>query len=94
MLKETEEDLLAEAQQLRAEHGYLKNLQVLVLENRRRQRPKTPIVQNCGKNSRELLPIVQLLCATFYYHLKRMNRVDKHKASKEEIAAIRHENGG
>ena len=35
--KETEEDLLAEVQRLRAENEYLKNLQALVLEDERRQ---------------------------------------------------------
>ena len=35
--KETEEDLLAENQRLRAEIDYLKNLQALVLEEERRQ---------------------------------------------------------
>ena len=38
--KEVEEDLLAEAQRLRAENDYLKNLQALVLEDERRQRKK------------------------------------------------------
>lgn len=34
------EDLIAENQRLRAENDYLKNLQVLVLEDERRQRKK------------------------------------------------------
>ena len=38
--KETEEDLLAEVQRLRAENAYLKNLQALVLENERRRHKK------------------------------------------------------
>ena len=38
--KETEEDLLAEVQRLRAENAYLKNLQALVLENERRRLKK------------------------------------------------------
>ena len=38
--KESEEDLLAEVQRLRAENEYLKNLQALVLEDERRQRRK------------------------------------------------------
>ena len=38
--KAAEEDLLAEVQRLRAEADYLKNLQVLVLEDERRQRGK------------------------------------------------------
>ena len=38
--KETEEDLLAEVQRLRAENEYLKNVQALVLENERRRHKK------------------------------------------------------
>ena len=40
MMKEGEEDLLAEVQRLRAENEYLKNLQALVLEDERRQHKK------------------------------------------------------
>ena len=32
--------------------------------------------------------------ATFYYHLKRMGRVDKYESAKREITAIYHENKG
>lgn len=38
--KETEEDLLAEVQRLRAENAYLKKLQALVLERERHQKKK------------------------------------------------------
>jgi len=38
--KQTEEDLIAEVQRLRAENAYLKNLQALVLEDERRQHKK------------------------------------------------------
>ncbi|MFQ9007528.1 MAG: IS3 family transposase [Eubacteriales bacterium] len=41
-----------------------------------------------------LLSIAQLPRATFYYHLKRINSVDKYKAVKAEITAIYHENKG
>lgn len=41
-----------------------------------------------------LLEIAQLPRATFYYHLKRMQRADKYARAKEEIAAIYHENKG
>ena len=41
-----------------------------------------------------LLEIAQLPRATFYYHLKRMNRPDKYAAVKAEITAIYHENKG
>ena len=75
---------------------YLKNLQALVLEDERRRRKKTPEVQKLRRNFSLdiLLSIAQLPRATFYYHLKRMNRADKHKAAKEEIPAIYHENRG
>ena len=38
--KDTEEDLIAEVQPLRAENAYLKNLQALVLENERQHLKK------------------------------------------------------
>ncbi|MGM9670490.1 MAG: IS3 family transposase [Oscillospiraceae bacterium] len=41
-----------------------------------------------------LLSITQLPRATFYYHLKRMDRSDKYEAAKTEITAIYHENKG
>ena len=41
-----------------------------------------------------LLDIAQLPRATFYYHLKRMKRVDKYESAKQEITAIYHENKG
>ncbi len=41
-----------------------------------------------------LLEIAQLPRATFYYHLKRMQKADKYAQEKTEIAAIYHENKG
>ena len=41
-----------------------------------------------------LLSIAQIPRATFYYHLKRMNRNDKYEDAKAEIIAIYHENKG
>jgi len=41
-----------------------------------------------------LLSIAQLPRATFYYHLKQMNSVDKYETVKAEITAIYHENKG
>ena len=41
-----------------------------------------------------LLSIAQLPRATFYYHLKRMDRADKYEGAKAEITAIYHENKG
>ena len=65
--KAVEEDLLTEVQRLRAENEYLKNLQALVLEDERRQRKKTLVVQKLRhKHSLEiLLTIAQLPRATY-----------------------------
>ena len=41
-----------------------------------------------------LLEIAQLPRATFYYHLKRMQKADKYAQEKAEISAIYHENKG
>ena len=35
-----------------------------------------------------LLSIAQMPCATFYYHLKQMQKVDKYASVKDEITAI------
>lgn len=32
--------------------------------------------------------------ATFYYHLKRIDKADKYEAAKAEIASVYHENKG
>lgn len=41
-----------------------------------------------------LLSIAQLPRATFYYHMKQMNKTEKYEAEKAEITAIYHENRG
>ena len=41
-----------------------------------------------------LLSVAQLPRATFYYHLKRMEQVDKYESAKAEITGIYHENKG
>ena len=41
-----------------------------------------------------LLDIAQLPRATFYYHLKQMQKTDKYASVKGEITAIYHENKG
>lgn len=94
--KEVEEDLLAEVQRLRAENDYLKNLQALVLEDERRQHKKTLVVQKLRQKHALsiLLSIAQLPRATFYYHLKQMQKEDKYASVKEEITTIYHENRG
>ncbi len=42
----------------------------------------------------QLLEIAQLPRATFYYHLKRMQKEDKYEETKAEISSIYHENKG
>lgn len=56
----------------------------------------TQVVQELGqRHSLDiLLSIAQLLRATFYYHLKRMNRADKYESAKAEITAIYRKNAG
>ena len=41
-----------------------------------------------------LLEIAQLPRATFYYHLKRMQKADKYAEVKAEISTIYHKNKG
>ena len=93
--KQVEEDLLAEVQRLRAENDYLKNLQALVLEDERRQHKKRRVVQKLRQKHALsiLLSIAQLPRATFYYHLKQMQKEDKYASVKEEITTIYHETG-
>ena len=57
---------------------------------------RTQVVQKLRKRHSLdiLLSIAQLPRATFYYHLKRMDRTDKYEAAKAEITAIYHENKG
>ena len=66
------------------------------MEDERRRRKKTLVVQKLRQNFSLdiLLFIAQLPRATFYYHLKRMTKPDKHEAVKEEIVAIYHESRG
>ncbi|EEG29862.1 hypothetical protein CLOSTMETH_02531 [[Clostridium] methylpentosum DSM 5476] len=51
------------------------------MEEERRQRKKTQVVQKLRQDFSLLLllSIAQLPRATFYYHLKRMGTVDKYK---------------
>ena len=43
---------------------------------------------------KELLTLAKMARSTFYYHLKKMNTIDKYKEIKEEIFSIFHENKG
>lgn len=57
---------------------------------------KTQIVQKLRQSHflKILFSIAQLLPAIFYYHLKRMERTDRHETARAEITAIYHENKG
>ena len=94
--KQVEEDLLAEVQRLRAEVDYLKKFASLGFGRRATPAQKTLVVQKLRQKHALsiLLSIAQLPRATFYYHLKQMQREDKYASVKEEIAAIYHENRG
>ena len=91
-----EEDLLAEVQRLRAENEYLKKLASLGFGERATPGEKAQVVQKLRPKYALplLLEIAQLPRATFYYHLKRMQKADKYAQEKTEIAAIYHENKG
>ena len=88
--KEVEEDLLAEVQRLP------KKLASLGFGRRATPAQKTLVVQKLRQKHslRILLSIAQLPRATFYYHLKQMQKADKYASVKEEITAIYHENKG
>ena len=94
--KEGEEDLLAEVLRLRAENEYLKKLASLGFGRRATPAQKTLVVQKLRQkySLNLLLSIAQLPRATFYYHLKRMQKTDKYASAKEEITTIFHENKG
>ncbi len=57
---------------------------------------KTQVVQKLRQKHALsiLLSIAQLPRATFYYHLKQMQKEDKYASVKEEITTIYHENKG
>ena len=94
--KEVEEDLLAEVQRLRAENDYLKKFASLGFGRRATPAQKTLVVQKLRQKHALsiLLSIAQLPRATFYYHLKQMQKEDKYASVKEEITTIYHENRG
>ena len=57
---------------------------------------KTQVVQKLRQkySLKILISIAQLARATFYYHLKQMNKPDKYESVKEQITTIYHENKG
>ena len=82
--KEVTEDLLAEVQRLRAEVDYLKKFASLGFGRRATPAQKTLVVQKLRQKHALsiLLSIAQLPRATFYYHLKQMQREDKYASVK------------
>ena len=81
--KQVEEDLLAEVQRLRAENDP-KKLASLGFGRRATPAQKTLVVQKLRQKHALsiLLSIAQLPRATFYYHLKQMQREDKYASVK------------
>ncbi len=70
-------------------------MQALVLENERHQQKNAGSLKLRQKHRLEiLLSVVQLLRATFYYHLKRRGHPDKYETAKSEITTVYHENKG
>ncbi len=61
-----------------------------------RRQHKTLVVQKLRQkySLNLLLSITQLPRATFYYHSKQMQKIDKYTSVKEEITTIFHENKG
>ena len=82
--KEVEEDLLAEVQRLRAEIRLPKKFASLGFGRRATPAQKTLVVQKLRQKHALsiLLSIAQLPRATFYYHLKQMQREDKYASVK------------
>ena len=82
--KEVTEDLLAEVQRLRAEVDYLKKFASLGFGRRATPAQKTLVVQKLRQKHALsiLLSIAQLPRASFYYHLKQMQREDKYASVK------------
>ena len=82
--KEVTEDLLAEVQRLRAESRLPKKFASLGFGRRATPAQKTLVVQKLRQKHALsiLLSIAQLPRATFYYHLKQMQREDKYASVK------------
>ena len=66
------------------------------IEGRKRARRKTEIVRGLVTEFSldMLLKIIKLARSTYYYHLKKLNQVDKNQSIKVEIQAIYDEHKG
>ena len=90
------EQLQAENEYLRSENAILKKLRELRLRDEKGARRKTEIVQGLVTEFPLdiLLNIIKLARSTYYYHLKKLNQVDKNQSIKVEIQAIYDEHKG
>ncbi|MEX0264891.1 IS3 family transposase, partial [Streptococcus thermophilus] len=69
---------------------YSKKVERTPIEGRKGARRKTEIVQGLVTEFPLdiLLNIIKLARSTYYYHLKKLNQVDKNQSIKVEIQAI------
>ncbi|MCE2178771.1 IS3 family transposase, partial [Streptococcus thermophilus] len=69
---------------------YSKKVEITPIEGRKGARRKTEIVQGLVTEFPLdiLLNIIKLARSTYYYHLKKLNQVDKNQSIKVEIQAI------
>ena len=87
-------EVISATQVRNGEHIYLsERAKALAIERRQH---KTLVVQKLRQkySLNLLLSIAQLPRATFYYHSKQMQKIDKYTSVKEEITTIFHENKG
>ncbi|MEK1349943.1 transposase, partial [Limosilactobacillus fermentum] len=75
---------------------YSKKVERTPIEGRKGARRKTEIVQGLVTEFPLdiLLNIIKLARSTYYYHLKKLNQVDKNQSIKVEIQAIYDEHKG
>ncbi|MCT2943839.1 transposase, partial [Streptococcus thermophilus] len=75
---------------------YSKKVEITPIEGRKGARRKTEIVQGLVTEFPLdiLLNIIKLARSTYYYHLKKLNQVDKNQSIKVEIQAIYDEHKG
>ena len=90
------ERLQTDNEYLRAENAILKKVEITPIEGRKGARRKTEIVQGLVTEFPLdiLLNIIKLARSTYYYHLKKLNQVDKNQSIKVEIQAIYDEHKG
>ncbi|WP_173253541.1 IS3 family transposase [Streptococcus sp. 2579] len=84
------ERLQAENEYLRAENAVPKKVERTPLEEGKRERRKTEIVQELITDFSLdiLLKAIKLARSTYYYHLKQLDKLDKNQELKAEIQSI------